>query len=45
MIYGTGIDIIEVSRIQAVMERDIGFREKIFTPGEIDYCETKKTQI
>ena len=42
MIYGTGIDIIEVSRIKSVMERDIGFREKIFTPGEIAYCETKK---
>jgi holo-[acyl-carrier protein] synthase len=42
MIYGTGTDIIEVSRIQAVMEKDIGFREKIFTPGEIAYCETKK---
>ena len=42
MIYGTGTDIIEVARIQAVMERDIGFREKIFTHGEIAYCETKK---
>ena len=42
MIYGTGIDIIEVGRIKAVMERDIGFREKIFTAGEIAYCETKK---
>jgi holo-[acyl-carrier protein] synthase len=42
MIYGTGIDIIEVARIQKVMERDIGFRDKIFTPVEIAYCETKK---
>ncbi|MCX6244969.1 MAG: holo-ACP synthase [Bacteroidetes bacterium] len=42
MIYGTGTDIIEVARIKTVMERDIGFREKIFTPGEIAYCETKK---
>ena len=42
MIYGIGTDIIEVSRIQAVMEKDIGFREKIFTPGEISYCETRK---
>jgi holo-[acyl-carrier protein] synthase len=42
MIYGTGTDIIEIARIQTVMERDIGFREKIFTPGEIAYCETKK---
>ncbi len=42
MIYGIGTDIIEVARIEKVMERDIGFRDKIFTPGEIAYCETKK---
>ena len=45
MIYGTGTDIIEVSRIQKVMERDTGFRDKIFTPGEIEYCETKKNKF
>jgi holo-[acyl-carrier protein] synthase len=42
MIYGLGTDIIEVSRIEKVMERDIGFRDKIFTAVEIAYCETKK---
>ena len=42
MIYGTGIDIIEVERIARVMERDLGFREKIFTEGEIAYCESRK---
>ena len=42
MIYGIGTDIIEVSRISGVMEKDIGFREKIFTSGEIAYCETKR---
>jgi holo-[acyl-carrier protein] synthase len=42
MIYGIGTDIIEVSRIHAVMEKEIGFREKIFTLGEIAYCETKR---
>ena len=42
MIYGIGTDIIEVARIEKVMMRDIGFRDKIFTPGEIEYCETKK---
>jgi len=41
LILGTGIDIIECARIQKVMERDIGFRDKIFTPGEIEYCESK----
>jgi holo-[acyl-carrier protein] synthase len=44
LIAGTGIDIIEVDRIQKIMERDIGFREKIFTPGEIAYCESKKNK-
>ena len=44
MISGTGIDIIEVGRIQKVMEKDIGFREKIFTPGEIEYCEGMKNK-
>ncbi|MDP1620976.1 MAG: holo-ACP synthase [Bacteroidales bacterium] len=42
MIYGIGTDIIEVARIEKVMQRDIGFRDKIFTPGEIEYCETKR---
>lgn len=42
MIYGIGTDIIEVSRIENVMQRDLGFRDKIFTPGEIAYCETKR---
>lgn len=42
MIYGIGTDIIEVARIHGVMDKDIGFREKIFTAGEIAYCETKK---
>jgi len=44
MIYGIGIDIIEVARIEKAMTRDTGFRDKIFTPGEIEYCESKKNK-
>ena len=44
MIYGTGIDIIEVDRIRAIMERDTGFKNKIFTHAEIQYCESKKNK-
>jgi len=44
MIYGIGTDIIEVARIEKVMLRDIGFRDKIFTPGEIAYCEKMKNK-
>ena len=44
MIIGTGIDLIEVARIEKALSRDIGFRDKIFTPGEIEYCESKKNK-
>ncbi len=44
MIYGIGTDIIEVARIEKALSRDIGFRDKIFTPGEIAYCESKKNK-
>jgi len=44
LIYGIGTDIIEVSRIQKVMEQDIGFREKIFSGDEIRYCESKRNK-
>lgn len=41
MIYGTGVDLIEVKRIREVAEQDIGFIDKIFTKSEIEYCESK----
>ncbi|SHN77675.1 holo-ACP synthase [Chitinophaga sp. CF418] len=39
MIYGIGTDIIEVARVAAKMEKGNGFRDMIFTPREIAYCE------
>ena len=45
MIFGIGVDLAEVDRIQATMERsDIGarFRDRIFTLGEQAYCERRK---
>jgi holo-[acyl-carrier protein] synthase len=41
MIAGLGIDIIEVGRIAEKIERDNGFRELVFSPNEIAYCESK----
>ena len=42
MIYGTGIDIIEISRIKRSLETYAGrFEEKVFTPAEIGYCRSK----
>ena len=42
MIVGTGVDIADVARIAASIERfGRRFTERVFTPGEIRYCESK----
>lgn len=41
MIAGTGIDIVEVHRIdQALRRHGDRFLHRVFTPGEIAYCST-----
>jgi holo-[acyl-carrier protein] synthase len=39
MIEGIGIDIIEVERVAEKILRDNGFKEKVFSKNEIEYCE------
>ncbi len=45
MITGAGIDITEVSRITANINKEAGFRELIFSKKEIDYCESKTNKF
>jgi holo-[acyl-carrier protein] synthase len=43
MILGTGIDIIEIDRIQRAVERwGDGFLKHVFTPAEIEYAKKFK---
>jgi holo-[acyl-carrier protein] synthase len=45
MILGIGVDMVEVERIrQALDEARFGkrFRDRVFTPQEIEYCERKR---
>ena len=45
MIYGIGIDIVDVSRIEKAMERwGDRFLGKVFTQNEIKYCRSKARQ-
>ena len=46
MIVGTGIDIVEVPRMAAALERH-GQRilQRLFTAGEIGYCEAKANRV
>jgi len=42
MIVGTGVDIADTARIAASIERfGRRFTERVFTPDEIRYCESK----
>lgn len=41
MIISTGIDIVEVYRIAETMTRTPRFAERVFTPAERDYCDSK----
>jgi holo-[acyl-carrier protein] synthase len=39
MIFGIGTDLIEVERVAEKMEKKTGFKELVFSPNEIIYCE------
>ena len=41
MIISTGIDIVEVYRIAETISRTPRFVERVFTPAERQYCESK----
>lgn len=41
MIFGIGIDIIEVERVRKQLDKN-NFKEKIFTEQEIEYCLSKR---
>jgi len=46
MIVGTGIDITEVQRIREAIERyGERFLKRVFTEGEIQYCESKANRV
>ena len=45
MIAGVGTDLIEVERVAGKISKEEGFRELVFTPGEIAYCEAKANKF
>jgi holo-[acyl-carrier protein] synthase len=46
MIVGTGIDIAEVPRIrEAIARHGQRFLKRIFTDGEIQYCDSKANRV
>lgn len=46
MIVATGIDSVDISRIEEVFTtRGPRFRDRVFTPGEIAYCEPRGSRF
>ena len=45
MIFGTGIDIIEVKRIERSLTRGDGLKNKLFTRFEQDYCDNRRAAV
>src|SRR6185503_13036868 len=45
MIVATGIDIVEISRIEEILaQRGERFRSRVFTEAEIEYCESRTSK-
>jgi holo-[acyl-carrier protein] synthase len=43
MIYGTGIDIVEVQRMADIIARwGNRFVDRVFAPGEVEYCQRRE---
>lgn len=42
---GLGIDMVDIDRITGMISKERGFRELVFSPGEIAYCETKANRF
>ncbi len=45
MIFGTGIDIIEVARLERSLTRTPALKDKLYTAGEQEYCGKRKSAI
>jgi holo-[acyl-carrier protein] synthase len=45
MIVGLGIDIIDLDRIQHKVGKENGFKEKVFSPAEIAFCERNVNSV
>lgn len=46
MIVGIGVDIVEIERLRAVLERQKDrFLRRVFTPGEQEYCSKHRDPV
>ena len=44
-IFGIGTDIVNISRIKELLNKNKKFKNRIFSIKEIEYCETRKNKF
>ena len=44
-IFGIGADIVNISRIKKLLNKNKKFKNRIFSIKEIKYCETRKNKF
>jgi holo-[acyl-carrier protein] synthase len=44
-IVGLGVDICEIARMERAISRHPTFRDRVFTPEEIAYCDSKAKPV
>lgn len=42
MTIAVGVDVVDLGRFESVIDRQKNFVERVFTPGEREYCEKAK---
>jgi holo-[acyl-carrier protein] synthase len=40
-VVGLGVDLVDVERVEDILARRKTFRQRVFTPEEIEYCESQ----
>lgn len=45
MIEGLGIDNVEITRMEEILKRGNAFRDRVFSPVEIEYCSKQTNYV
>ena len=45
MVAGLGTDLVDIDRIAQKINKESGFKEMVFSPAEITYCEPKTNKF
>ena len=45
IIYGLGLDLVNINRLKTIIKKNKNFQKKIFSKSEISFCKKKKNKF